>query len=150
MNPGMGEQLSDPRIQRYLATKDIVILGTIDADGAPLITPMWFVHDGEAITMVTMAGSRKAGNLLRDRRVVVVAESGDRVGICRVTIKGRAAIVSDAAEQARHADSLLKKYEPYVAEKWNGRRMPHDRVMFRIVPRSVTSAGLPTDKETTA
>lgn len=139
----MPRPFADPRIQEFLAGKDVVVLGTVDADGAPLLTPMWFVHDAAAIVMVTIAGSRKARNLLRDPRVAVVAESGNRVDIRRVTLAGRAEVVPDSAEQRRLADQLLAKYDPYVEEKWAGRRMPADRVMFRIVPRSVGSAGLP-------
>lgn len=30
----------DPRVQGYLATKDIMLLGTINPDGAPLVTVM--------------------------------------------------------------------------------------------------------------
>jgi len=139
----MPQPFADPRIQEFLAGKDVVVLGTIDSDGAPLLTPMWFVHDATAIVMVTIAGTRKARNLLRDPRVAVVAESDTRVDIRRVTFAGRAEVVPDSAEQRRLADRLLAKYAPYVEQKWAGRRMPTDRVMFRIVPRSVGSAGLP-------
>jgi len=135
-------RLSDPAIQAYLATRDVVVLGTVEADGAPLITPMWFVHDAAALTMVTPAGSRKARNLARDPRVAVVAESGRRADIKRVTIAGRAEIVPVGDEQRRLADRLLDKYAPHVEAKWGGRRLPADRVMFRIVARAVSCSGL--------
>jgi PPOX class probable F420-dependent enzyme len=138
----MPERFADPKIQGYLDEKAVIILGTVDADGAPLITPMWFVHDLEALVMVTPAGTRKARNLLRDPRVAVVAESGDRVGIRRVTIAGRAEPVREPAEQQRLADRLMEKYDPYVERMWRGRRLPDDRLMFRILPRAVSSAGL--------
>jgi len=56
----MTERSSDAAIQNYLATKDVVILASIEADGTPLMTPMWFWHDHEAIVMVTPGGTRKA------------------------------------------------------------------------------------------
>ena len=42
----------DPGIQQYLSTKDIVILGTVNPDGAPLVTAMWFLHDPSALTVL--------------------------------------------------------------------------------------------------
>jgi hypothetical protein len=72
----MSERCSDAAIQDYVATKGVVILASIEADGTPLMTPMWFWHDHEAIVMVTPRGTRKARNVMRDPRVTVLAESG--------------------------------------------------------------------------
>jgi len=35
--------LDDAPIQRFLGTKAVVVLATVQADGAPLAMPMWFV-----------------------------------------------------------------------------------------------------------
>lgn len=140
------ERLADPAIQDYLAAKAVVVLGTVDADGAPRVTPMWFVHDAAVIVMVTRAGTRKARDLEREPRVALVAESGDRVDIRRVTIAGCAETVRDPAEQQRWAERLMAKYDPHVEAMWGGRRMPPDRVMLRIVPRVLASAGLSKDR----
>ena len=40
----MAELLEDPRIKRFLATKEVVVLATVQEDGSPLATPMWFLH----------------------------------------------------------------------------------------------------------
>jgi general stress protein 26 len=70
---------NDPRIQRYLATKDIVVLGTINPDGSPLVTAMWFLHDPAALTLISVDDLQKVRNLRRDPRLHIVAESGARV-----------------------------------------------------------------------
>ena len=36
-------RFDDPRVQSFLATKDVMLLGTLNPDGAPLITVMWFL-----------------------------------------------------------------------------------------------------------
>ena len=83
--------LDDPRIQQFLATKSVVILATLQADGAPLATPMWFLHDPTTLTMISVEGTQKVRNLRRDARVCVVAEAGVGGGDERgVTIQGRA------------------------------------------------------------
>jgi len=138
----MTERWSDAAIQDDVATKDVVILASIEADGTPLMTPMWFWHDHEAIVMVTPGGTRKARNVARDPRVTVLAESGTRGDIKRVIVTGSAEIVPDGPERARLVDRLLAKYHPLIERIWGSRRMPPDRVVLRIVPRTVRSAGL--------
>ena len=82
--------LADPATQRFLATKEVVVLATLQADGAPLAMPMWFLHDPSAITMISVDDLQKVKNLRRDPRVCVVAEAADANGIRGVTIQGRA------------------------------------------------------------
>ena len=86
MNP-----LGDPKIQRFLDTKEMVVLATIQPDGAPLATAMWFLHDPAALTMISVANLQKVRNLRRDPRVSVVAEAGGGgKPVCRVAVEGRA------------------------------------------------------------
>lgn len=133
----------DPRIQRYLDTKDIMLLGTINPDGAPLITVMWFLHDPTAITLISVDGLQKVQNLRRDPRLHLVAESGARGDeIKGVAIRGRAEFLGDTPERRALATRLLDKYHPHLEQYWGGRAMPTDRVMFRVVPRQVRTWGL--------
>ena len=89
------ERLGDPRIEQYLATKDVVLLGTVSPSGAPLVTPMWFLHDAEALTMISVDGLPKVRNLRREPRVCVVAESGTRRDIRNVTVHGHAVFLAE-------------------------------------------------------
>jgi PPOX class probable F420-dependent enzyme len=134
--------LSDPRIQAYLAAKDIVLLGTIRSDGAPLITPMWFLPDGAALVLISVENSHKVRNLRRDPRLHIVAESGTRGDIKGVSVRGRAEFLPDSAERRTLATRLLDKYHPHLERLWSGRAMPATRVMFRVVPEQVHSWGL--------
>jgi PPOX class probable F420-dependent enzyme len=135
--------LEEPRIQRFLATKEVVVLATIQGDGAPLAMPMWFLHDGASLTMISVAGTQKVRNLRRDPRVCVVAESvTEGGGICGVTVQGRAEFLPDGPERRALVVRLLTKYDPRLERIWNGRDMPTDRVMFRIVPSRVRDWGI--------
>jgi PPOX class probable F420-dependent enzyme len=133
--------LADDAIQRFLAGKQIAILATTQVDGAPLATPMWFLHDPGALTMISVESTQKVRNLRRDPRVCVVAEAADGDGIRGVTVLGHAEFLPDGAERRTLAERFHAKY-PGLARLWNGRSMPVDRVMFRIVPRHVRSWGL--------
>ncbi len=134
--------LAEPRIQRFLETKEVVVLATIQRDGAPLAMPMWFWPDPAAITMISVADTQKVRNLRRDPRVCVVAESVTARGICGVTVQGHAEFLADGPERQARVARLLTKYDPRLERLWGGRVMPQNRVMFRIVPASVRQWGL--------
>jgi PPOX class probable F420-dependent enzyme len=139
----MPQQLADARIQGFLATKEVVVLSTVQRSGAPLATPMWFLHTPQALFMVSVAGLQKVRNLRRDPRVCVVAESGNRGAAVRgVVIQGRVEFVEEPGQQQAVVERLLRKYDPDLARLWGGRAMPTDRVLFRIEPEKVRSWGL--------
>jgi PPOX class probable F420-dependent enzyme len=134
---------TDPRVQAFLATKDVVLLATVGASGGPLAMPMWFLHDAEGVAMLSVEDSHKVRNLRRDPRVCMVAEAGARGDIKGVTVQGRARFLPDGAERRVLVDRFHAKYDPHLARLWGGRDMPPNRVMFRIVPERVRSWGLP-------
>ena len=133
----------DAAIQRYLDTKEVVVLATVQADGAPLAMPMWFLHDPDGLTMISVDGLAKVKNLRRDGRVSVVAESVSATKeISGVIVQGRAEFLEDSPERRALVDRFLAKYHPRLEKLWGGRAMPPNRVMFRIVPSKVRSWGL--------
>jgi PPOX class probable F420-dependent enzyme len=134
--------LSDAAIQRFLSTKDVVVLATVQPDGSPLAMAMWFLHDADALTMISVDNLRKVRNLRRDPRVCVVGEAADAQGIRGVAMQGRAEFLEDGPARRALVERFLAKYHPLLEGYWRGRAMPPDRVMFRIVPSQVRSWGL--------
>ncbi|HYS17792.1 MAG TPA: pyridoxamine 5'-phosphate oxidase family protein [Candidatus Binatia bacterium] len=134
--------LDEARIQGFLATKDVAVLATVQADGAPLAMPMWFLHGPAALTMISVADTQKVLNLRRDPRVCVVAEAvagdGDVLG---VAVRGRAEFLSDGPARRALVERFHDKYRR-LERLWGGKAMPANRVMFRIVPSRVRSWGL--------
>ena len=135
-------RFDDPRIQRFLATKEVIVLATVGADGAPLATPMWFLHDDSTLTLISVGATQKVRNLRRDPRLYVVAESGTRGDVRGVAVRGRAEFLADSTERRALAARLLDKYHPDLEGLWGGRAMPRNRVMLRIVPERVHTWGL--------
>jgi PPOX class probable F420-dependent enzyme len=134
--------LDDSRIQAFLATKEVAVLATAQADGAPLAMPMWFLHAPAALTMISVADTQKVRNLRRDARVSVVAEAVAGSGEVRgVTLQGRAEFLSDGPERRALIERFHEKYRG-LARLWGGKSMPANRVMFTIVPSRVRSWGL--------
>jgi PPOX class probable F420-dependent enzyme len=134
--------LDDSRIQKFLATKEVAVLATVQANGAPLAMPMWFLHAPAMLTMISVADTQKVRNLRRDPRVSVVAEAVSGGGDVRgVTVQGRVEFLSDGPERRALIERFHEKYRG-LERLWAGKAMPANRVMFKIVPSRVRSWGL--------
>src|SRR5436190_18049562 len=134
--------LDEARVQSFLATKEVVVLATVQATGAPLAMPMWFLHDPTDLTMISVADTQKVHNIRRDGRVCVVAEAVGAAGDIRgVTVQGRADLLADGPERRERIGRFHAKYRG-LERLWGGKAMPANRVMFRIVPSRVRSWGL--------
>jgi len=134
--------LDDTGIQKFLATKEVVVLATVQSDGAPLAMPMWFLHAPTSLTMISLADTQKVRNLRSDPRVSVVAEAVASGGEVRgVTIQGRVEFLADGPERRALIERFHAKYRG-LERLWAGKAMPANRVMFTIVPSRVRSWGL--------
>jgi len=134
--------LDDAGIQKFLATKEVVVLATVQSDGAPLAMPMWFLHAPTSLTMISLADTQKVRNLRSDPRVSVVAEAVASGGEVRgVTIQGRVEFLADGPERRALIERFHAKYRG-LERLWAGKAMPANRVMFTIVPSRVRSWGL--------
>jgi PPOX class probable F420-dependent enzyme len=131
-------KLDDARVQKFLASKQTVVLATVQPDGAPLAMAMWLLHDPTTLTMISEANLQKVRNLRRDPRVSVVAEAVDPIR--GVAVQGRAEFLDDGPERRALVDRFHAKY-PALVTLWKGRAMPADRVMFRITPARVRAWG---------
>ncbi|HEX8058005.1 MAG TPA: TIGR03618 family F420-dependent PPOX class oxidoreductase [Novosphingobium sp.] len=73
-------------------------VATLDKDGAPHLTTVWFAYRDGTYLFETYGKSQKVVNLRRDPRVSVLAEQGTEYSELRgVSVQGRAEIV-DAGE----------------------------------------------------
>jgi PPOX class probable F420-dependent enzyme len=137
----MTHSLLNPSVQRFLASKSVAILATVQASGAPLAMPMWFVHDASTIVMISEVGLQKVRNLRRDPRACVVVEGEGRDVIAGVIVQGQARFLETETERTSYVEALHAKYSG-LAERWGGRGMPSNRVMFRIDPDRIHTWGL--------
>jgi general stress protein 26 len=136
------ERLADERIQRYLGTREVVMLATLGTDGAPHGMAMWFLHTPDAILMLTVADLQKVRDLRRDPRVAVLAESVVDGGPRGLSVRGLAEILDESPERRAFVEAFLAKYHPRLERLWGARAMPSNRIMFKIAPSHVRSWGL--------
>ena len=92
----MATQLSE-KARAFLQERRFAVLGTLYADGAPQLTTMWYLLEGDTIVMNTMIGRLKNRNLRRDPRISLCVPDGYNY----VTVSGTAELIDDP-EIAQH------------------------------------------------
>lgn len=94
-------------VRQFLDVPRVGTLATIGADGRPLLTPLWYARDGDALWMVMAPDSPKARNIRRDPRVTLVVL--DEQGYRYVTVEGtaRLAVSPDVAKTQEMAARYL-------------------------------------------
>lgn len=131
------KRFADPDVQQALEGRVTAVLATINPDGSPLATPMWYVHDTSGIGMVSIDGLQKVRNLHRDPRVSVVVETGAATGLQCVIVQGTVEFLDAPSERAALGASFMDKYGASIEKRWGGRAVPPDRALFHIVARRV-------------
>ena len=101
----MPHRLPPPQAERFLGGRHIAVLTTINADGTPLQTPIWYAYQDGLIYIRTSSHSAKVRNIRRDPRVSLCVQD-ERPPYRGVTVKGTATVVGDqtdlSAKMARH------------------------------------------------
>jgi PPOX class probable F420-dependent enzyme len=101
----MATPLSE-KARALLQERRFAVLGTINKDGSPQLTTMWYLLDGDVILMNTKAGRTKERNMRRDPRISVCIEDG----YSYVTISGTVEMVDDPQVAQRDIYRLAVRY----------------------------------------
>jgi len=81
----LATQLTDSA-RAFLDEKRFAVLATINKDGTPQLTVMWYELQGDEIMMNTAHGRLKDRNLERDARIAICVEDGQRFVTLRGTV----------------------------------------------------------------
>jgi len=94
-------------VKKFLDEDRFATLATINEDGTPQQTVMWYlVQDDGSIMMNTAHGRRKDRNLHRDGRISICVEDGYRY----VTVSGTAELSEDQAIAQADIRALAARY----------------------------------------
>ena len=109
----MHVQLRDD-VRAFLEETRHAVLATVNANGTPQQSVMWYELRGNAIVMNTRRGRKKDRNLVRDPRASLCFEEGDRY----VTLEGTIEMVDDPTIAQADIAALARRYhDPVTAEK---------------------------------
>jgi PPOX class probable F420-dependent enzyme len=120
-------QLAD-NVREFLNERRFAVLATINKDGTPQQTVMWYELQGDEIMMNTAAGRLKDGNLRRDPRVSICIEDEQRF----VTLRGTVTMNED--QEVAQAD-IARLAVRYNGPERAGASTPNFRKEHRITLR---------------
>ncbi len=128
-----------PEIERFLDEKRYAVLTTINPDGSPHQTVMWYLRDGDKLVMNTKLGRRKPNNLLRDNRASICFEEGQRY----VTITGRIDIDQDPRRGQTGMRQMTTRYEgkARAEELMRDLYSTQHRITLTLTPASIDIHG---------
>jgi PPOX class probable F420-dependent enzyme len=112
-------------------------LATLMPNGAPQVTPVWVDYDGKQVVLNTAVGRQKDKNLQRDGRVSMSIADPDNP-YRYLEVRGRVSERTTSGADA-HIDKMAKKY--LDKDKYPFRQPGEVRVIFKVTPEHVTSAG---------
>src|SRR5258708_17398910 len=109
----MARALSE-KARALLQERRFAVLGTINKDGSPQLTTMWYLLEGDVILMNSKAGRTKERNMRRDPRISVCIEDG----YSYVTISGTVEMVDDPQVAQRDIYRLAVRYNGEEEARW--------------------------------
>ena len=130
--PGIPESFKD-----LLQKKAFANLATVNADGTPQVTPVWFDYDGTHVRFNTARGRVKDRNLRRNPAVALTVMDPDNP-YRYMQVRGRVTEITEAGADA-HIDALAKKYTGQ--DRYAHRQPGEVRVIYTIAPERVQTMG---------
>lgn len=108
-------RMSDEEVWKFVEERKSLQVATLNRDGSPHLTTLWFaVLDGD-IVFETFTKSQKIRNLQRDPRIAVLVEDGTTYAELRgVSINGRAELYSEPEQVHRYALAVMRRNQPEI------------------------------------
>lgn len=136
-------RMTDEEIWPFIESRQSLQVATLNKDGSPQLTTLWFAVVDGAIVFETFTKSQKIVNLKRDPRIAVLVEDGTTYEQLRgVSINARAELVDEPAAVERYAAHIVRKNNPEVAEEMvpqAARMLAQKRTVVVIRPERIAS-----------
>lgn len=125
--------------RQFLNEKRFAVLATINKDGTPHQTVMWYDLQGDEVMMNTARGRLKDRNLTRDPRISICVEDGQRF----VTLRGTVTLNDDQEIAQADIARLAVRYDgPERAEESLPTFRRQHRITLRMRIEGVLENGL--------
>jgi PPOX class probable F420-dependent enzyme len=127
--------LNDKAIALLDKPKQFATISTIEPDGRPQSSVVWYFRDGDDLLVSTVEGRRKHKNMVRDPRVTVLVYDADNP-YSYVEIRGHVEMTTEGGRDL--IDRLAQAYmeaERYTMDDGTD----NVRVICRVIPDKVIS-----------
>ena len=131
----MSVELSE-KARAFLREKRFAVLATLNRDGTPQLTTMWYLLESDGtILMNTRAGRLKERNMRRDPRISLCFEDGYNY----LTIRGRVEMIDDPQISQRDIYRLSARYhgEEKARKQMENQFSKEQRVTLRLKPEKI-------------
>ncbi|MGK8522025.1 PPOX class F420-dependent oxidoreductase [Nocardia asteroides] len=130
--------LSDPEVREFLShgtrTGKVAFVA---ADGRPMVTPVWFVLDGDELVFNTGKSSVKGKAFARDGRIAVCVDL-EEPPYASVQVRGSVTLSEDPEELLRTATEIGGRYMGADrAEEFGKRNGVPGELVVRLRPDTV-------------
>src|SRR5947209_19460573 len=139
--PRMGMLIAE-HVRAFLEESRFAVMATINRDGSPQLTVMWYalLANEDVVVLNASRGLLKERNLRRDPRMALCVEDG----MSFVTLTGTAELVEDRAAQEREVNELIAPR--YIGQRLGSRRWEvirgSDRIGIRMRVAKVLARGI--------
>jgi len=126
-------------IQTLLSQPNNAIVGTIQGDGTPQLTPVWYVWDGEVFSFSTTRDRSKYLNIKRNPSISLIVD--DLATNTYVTAYGKAQIIEQNVMEL--SLPIAQKYIPADRfEKWAQKFDPQKRIIILLRPDKLLTGSI--------
>jgi PPOX class probable F420-dependent enzyme len=130
-------EVLNARQRAFLEEPRFGALATVEPDGKPHITVMWYLLDGDEIVFNTARGRRKPDNLERDPRVSLLVFEAHRF----VRVTGRARETATGEQALADIHRLAVRYDGEASARGAMERFrTQERVSYRFSIGNVYSS----------
>ena len=135
--------MTEKEMWDFIATQKSIQVCTLNKDGTPHLTVMWFAIKDKSIILETFSKSQKIMNLRRNPNMAVLFEDGAEYNELRgVSINCKAELVDDyATVHALHVDVVVRNQPGVTAEQAEEftREMSKKKTVIVVRPGKVMS-----------
>ncbi|MGW0845726.1 pyridoxamine 5'-phosphate oxidase family protein [Streptomyces sp. NPDC002787] len=129
-------------LDEFLGAQRTCRVATVSSDGAPHVSPLWFVWDGTSLWLYSITRSRRWAALRRDPRVAVVVDEGEEYGELRgVELSGAVEFVGEVPRTGEPNPELVEVERLFARKNFGIDEMPHDgrHAWLRLTPEAIAS-----------
>ncbi len=107
-------RLNESERDRFLDEPGMIMnIATVDADGAPLVTPIWYIHDEGRIWFTPRQHSEWLRHIRNDNRVALSIDE-PALPYRKVVVRGRARIDHEVGEDDAWRDRYRRIAQRYI------------------------------------
>lgn len=120
----------DDAVRAFLDAPRVAVLGTLNLDGSPQLSVIWYERRGDEVVVNTTAPRVKARNMTRDPRASLLVGESEQY----VRLDGEARLVASGAEALRDIRGLAVRYNGEEAAERQTRDVwsKQERVTYAI------------------